>query len=124
MYNLFLDDGRNPNAFLKDIRTWVVVRSYDQFVQTISERGIPEFISFDHDLAFEHMLNTYRMNDMKIPYDMYKEKTGMDCAKWLVDYCINNHHPLPKFQVHSYNPVGRENIQSLLDSFRKSHENE
>ena len=44
-YNLFLDDERNPNRFLKDLKTWEVVRTYDDFCKTIMERGLPGFIS-------------------------------------------------------------------------------
>ena len=50
MYNLFLDDIGNYNTFLQDTRTWVTVRNYNEFVKTITERGIPSYISFDHDL--------------------------------------------------------------------------
>jgi hypothetical protein len=52
------------------------------------------------------------------------EKTGMDCAKWLVDYCIDNKKELPDYVVHSMNPAGRENIKSLLDQFKEfQHKN-
>ena len=47
------------------------------------------------------------------------EKTGFHCAKWLVDYCLDNDLRLPPFQVHSANPVGRQNIQSYLDNAKK-----
>ncbi len=61
-YNLFLDDFRMPAdvvlympkcAYYTD-REWVIVRSYDEFVKTIEEMGIPQAVSFDHDLADEH----------------------------------------------------------------------
>lgn len=90
MYNLFLDDVRQPGSVESYINnqvlqvlyrntTWVIVRNYNDFVNTIKERGLPEIISFDHDLA-------------DINYDpqtqqesfVYNEKTGYDCAKWLV----------------------------------------
>lgn len=43
----------------------------------------------------------------------------MDCAKWLVDYCIDNKERLPKIFVHSANPVGADNILGLLNNFKK-----
>ena len=49
----------------------------------------------------------------------FKEKTGMECAKWFVDFCIDNDVKSPDFMVHSKNPAGAENIQSLLDNFKK-----
>lgn len=47
------------------------------------------------------------------------EYTGMDSAKWLVNYCIDNDLKLPEFVVHSANPSGYENILGLLKSFKK-----
>ena len=55
-----------------------------------------------------------------------KEKTGYDCAKWLVEYCLDNDLSLPKYQVHSMNPVGKKNILDYLSNFnifKKLHEN-
>lgn len=129
-YNLFLDDLRNPkdvtwvkeNEVPEDIHywdksTWVVVRNYKDFVQTIEKRGLPKFISFDHDLADEH----YPWNNhLGIPkYGKYKELTGYECAKWLCDYCLDKNLPLPKFVVHSMNIMGKENIEKYLINFSK-----
>jgi hypothetical protein len=47
------------------------------------------------------------------------EYNGMDSAKFLVNYCIDNNLKLPEFAVHSANPSGYENIKGLLDSFKK-----
>jgi hypothetical protein len=44
-------------------------------------------------------------------------KTGLDCAKFLVEYCLDNQIHKINFQVHSQNPVGKENIESLLNNF-------
>lgn len=124
-YNLFLDDFRKSN-FLNDCRTWTTVRNYKDFVETIKECGLPNLISFDHDLALEHYPvfeeNIAFGKPYDIPYNKYKEKTGYDCAKWLVEYCLNNKLPLPDFQVHSKNPVGKENINKLLIGFRNHQE--
>jgi hypothetical protein len=55
---LFLDDIRHPNdvytytqqtIFLH--KNWEIVRNYMEFVQWITINGLPDFISFDHDLA-------------------------------------------------------------------------
>ena len=108
---LYLDDIRIPRISVPDTK-WVIVRSYDEFVTWIKEHGIPQLISFDHDLADEHYDNTIYNND-------YKEKTGYECAKWLVDYCIDNDLKLQKFTVHSANPSGAANILGLLNNFKK-----
>ena len=123
MYNLFLDDEITPQwavhgglvEFSIDLYRngdWVIVRNYDEFVQTIEEKGIPTMISFDHDLA------DIVYDNGKISFS-YKEHTGYDCAKWLVDYIYDNNLKLPNYQVHSGNPVGKKNIQDYLANASK-----
>ena len=46
-------------------------------------------------------------------------KSGYDCAKWLVDYCLDNKVQIPEWNIQSANPVGKENIGSLLSNARK-----
>ena len=87
---LYLDDIRNPAT-----EGWNIVRSYEEFVQFIMQNGMPDLISFDHDLGDN------------VP-------TGMDCAKWLVE----NQHKIVEFNVHSANPVGKKNIESLLNNWK------
>ncbi|OCA70055.1 cyclic-phosphate processing receiver domain-containing protein [Chryseobacterium arthrosphaerae] len=114
---LFLDDVRYPieayhytkqDIFLRS--DWHIVRNYGQFVSRILEKGLPEMISFDHDLADEHYL--------KPDAQEFVEKTGYDCAKWLTEYCMENYLDLPEFHCHSMNPVGKKNIISLLENFK------
>ena len=124
MYNLFLDDVRNPNVFLDDCRVWETVKDYNGFVRIIQQKGLPTFISFDHDLDWEHYpMNNAKSGKVVLKYEEYKEKTGMDCAKWLVEFCMKTNQPLPEYQVHSMNPIGKLNIQSLLESYKKSNDN-
>jgi hypothetical protein len=121
-YNLFLDDVRLPNHV-----TWVdlppnqhysVVRNYQEFVDLITLRGIPKFVTYDHDLSDDHYGHGLRGDN--IPYDQYAEKTGYDCAKWLVDYCMKKSVKHPPYQVHSMNPVGKQNIISYVESYNKT----
>jgi len=120
--NIFLDDIRNPkdaiglvddrlNRFYWESE-WQVVRNYEEFVDFITKNGIPDFISFDHDLADQHYNND---ND----YSGYTEKTGYEAAKWLVDYCLENECKIPCYIVHSANPVGKLNIESYLSNAEK-----
>ena len=91
--NLYQDDLRStPENFER-------VYDYDEFVNFINKNGVPEFISFDHDLG--------------------EGKTGFDCAKFLVEFCLDNGVSDINFQVHSQNPVGKENIEKLLDNFNR-----
>lgn len=96
MYKLFLDDEREP---VDD--SWVIVRSYTQAVETVTELGFPAFISFDHDLGSD-------------------SQTGYDFAKWLVDEDIKFDIISPTnfgFFVHSQNPIGKANIEGLFKSY-------
>lgn len=130
-YNLFLDDVRNPiatfqytnNLVYTDLK-WVVVRSYEEFVRYIVANGLPEIVSFDHDLADEHYNNdmykgveVYSKN-----YEKFEEKTGYDCVKWLCDFYIDHHslenrEQFPKWYIHTMNPAGMENMKMYILSY-------
>lgn len=113
MYRLFLDDIRTPESTYSYIKNpiykekWIIVRSYNEFVSYITENGIPSLISFDHDLA-----------DM-ITDDVMTEKTGYHCAKWLIEYCIDNKINPPDYLVHSMNTAGASNIKYLIENYKK-----
>lgn len=115
-YKLFLDDIRSPRDCVEYMRNtiynekWVVVKNYDDFCNTVIAGGIPEMVSYDHDLADEH----YCDGDRGFVRDDYSEKTGLDCAKWLKQYCRKKDEAHPPFLVHSMNPVGAENIKRHL----------
>ena len=48
------------------------------------------------------------------------EKTGYHCAKWLIEYCIDNNEKLPaEIYIHSMNPAGSMNIKSLFETYYK-----
>lgn len=125
-YNLFLDDVRflDECSYMNDprytTRNWIIVRSYDQFVSELQRRWemgqFPELVSFDHDLADEHYHGS--MFDSASAYNEaaqnFREKTGNDAAKFLVQFCIDHLIDLPECLVHSMNPVGRTNIKNTL----------
>lgn len=117
-YNLFLDDIRYPETafnYMKDLRylqsEWIIVRNYDEFKCVIDNRGIPEIVSYDHDLAEEH----YEPSTWSDDTVEYREKTGLDCAKYLIEVLDGEHHP--DWIVHSWNPVGKKNIENLIQDY-------
>lgn len=119
MVKVFLDDIRFPDHVWRDTidpdyecnSEWVIVRDYNSFVAFISEHGLPDLISFDHDLVMDH----YReVNQKNIIYENMIEMTGYHAAKWLISYCAERNLSLPKCKVHSMNPEGRKNIESIL----------
>lgn len=127
---LWLDDIRNPfiadwlmqyvPEFDEDRDNVVWVKNYDDFVDWIEENGLPYIIAFDHDLgedeAKERVL--FGMNKKKARIIKKGTPSGFDAAKWLVDYCIDNDLDLPKWDIQSANPVGRDNINGILSNYR------
>jgi len=110
---LWLDDYRNPHE-----NNWLVFspieqpfktiwcKNYNEFIEEITYNGLPDAICFDNSLG-----------------DFDKdgvEKTGYDCAKWLVNYCIDNNKTLPLWNSQSSEPHSRENINGLLNNYKKS----
>lgn len=120
---LYLDDVRTPTETLPGYHPWVVVRSYTEFTEYITQNGIADLISFDHDLADEHMQDYFRQvgnNGWQNPdYESYKEKTGIHCAMWLVEYSQETKTPIKRVSVHSHNPVGAINIQNCINSWKR-----
>jgi hypothetical protein len=101
---LWLDDFRDPKYFctlapLNNQYKIIWVKSYKEFCDNITECGLPDIICFDHDLG--------------------EEKTGYDCAKFVVSYCQEHNLDIPKFDIQSSNIVGKENIRSVLFSWHK-----
>lgn len=91
MNKLFLDDIRQPPD-----NTWIVVRNFNEFKNHILKHGIPDMISFDHDLG-----------------DTLQD--GYYCVKWL----INMQYEIKDYTVHSANPVGTANIIGLIENWKK-----
>jgi len=98
---LFLDDERFPP---RDEAVWVIARTVPEAIAQM-EHGCAKFISFDHDLG------------------LGAAQTGYDLAHWMVERDMDQDGAfIPKdfaFYVHSQNPVGAANIQSLLDNYLK-----
>lgn len=120
-YSLFLDDVRDPKQVTWVIlpkTTWIVVRNYESFESTILTMGMPSFVTYDHDLSDSHYGDGLNGND--IDYNKYREKTGYDCAKWLVNVCMIKGVKHPPYIVHSMNPVGKQNIISYVESYNRS----
>ena len=118
--SLYLDDVRTPTD-----DSWQVVRNYNQFVSHVRLNGLEnyEVISLDHDLGEEAMNEFYNnaLPNFKLNYDnILNEKTGYDCAKWLVAGSMTTKIPLPQIYVHSANPIGSANIMGYVNNYLMS----
>lgn len=127
MSKLFLDDIRqpkdacylvgNPKIYFED--GWDIVKNYVEFCSWIKRNGLPSIVSFDHDLADIHYEVDFNDWNDNTAEQLGVEETGLDCAKWMVNYCLDNGFNLPEYHIHSANPAGKKNIQAYLDNAKK-----
>ena len=114
---IYLDDVRTP----VDVEKWIVVRSYEEFVDKVSQIGLEniELISLDHDLGDTAMAEWHKnvYHNYTLDYNKIKEKTGYDCAKWLVDQWMEG-QPVVDVYTHSANAIGSANIMGYINNYR------
>jgi len=97
-WKLFLDDERFP---ADDDREWKIARSVGQAKAMIEENGLPYYMTLDHDLG--------------------EDLTGYDFVKWFVEHLMNYELEWTgTFYVHSQNPIGKQNMESYLDSYLRT----
>lgn len=99
-WKLFLDDERQPVPPFWYQGDCKIARNSDEAEALVEQFGMPEFISFDHDLK--------------------AIKTGHYFARWLIEKEMNGELRFPDnftYAVHSMNPVGAENIRRLMDNY-------
>lgn len=104
---IFLDDYRKPNKYVnmninRVYQAYNAQEFYDLLPKLYKKYNRIDEVWFDHDLG---------------PVEC---GTGYECAKYLVDFCINHDMPLPEYHIQSANPVGSANIDSYLKSYLKS----
>lgn len=121
---LFIDDIREPrDAYVNNDRlttisgipehSWDIVRSYDEFVNYITQSDKELVISFDFDLDMDEDNVSTNWRDSKI-------KTGAHCAEWLITRCMLDEANLLKYYIHSTNPTGRAIIENILREIVKN----
>jgi hypothetical protein len=128
---LWLDDTRDC---FEDNGKWLVfspipvdeltkvvwVKSYNEFVDYITDYGVPDGICFDVDLDFNHYgISQEKWLDYIKSERPLWEMTGYDCTLYLIEYCRDNKCPLPLWNCQSANPIGKENINSVMNNFKK-----
>ena len=113
---IYLDDVRTPTQGVgEDNQPWVVVRSYDEFVEKVNEIGLEniQMVSLDHDLGDTAMTewknNVY--HNYKLDYDNITEKTGYDVVCYMEQH---NKWPTKGCYVHSANPVGKNKMLAAI----------
>ena len=118
--NIYLDDLRTPKD-LPFCETWEIVRSYDEFISKVNEIGFEKIgiISLDHDLGDSAMAEWQNnvVKNYELEYKNISEKTGYDCAKWIVEQWMQG-KPICKVVTHSANAIGSANIMGYINNFK------
>lgn len=93
MWKLYLDDERTC-----PYDDYIVARSTAEAIELVQLNGVPEAVSFDHDLG------------------------GDDTSLIFLKWWTNEHFDSPpqNWKVHSANPVGKLNIESFINSWIKA----
>jgi hypothetical protein len=86
---LWIDDERPAPD-----QTWVVAKSSAEAIAHVQAHGMPYLVSLDHDLG------------------------GDDNTITFIKWCIDSGYVPPKtFNIHSANPVGRENLHWCMQNW-------
>jgi hypothetical protein len=113
---IYLDDVRTPID-----KDWIIARNYDEFVKIVKTYGLENIktISLDHDLGDSAMKEWHKnvYHNYTLNYDNITEKTGYDCAKWLVEQWMNG-APVVDVYTHSANAIGAANIMGYVNNYR------
>lgn len=113
---IYLDDVRTPID-----KDWIIARNYDEFVRIVSAHGLENIktISLDHDLGDSAMKEWHKnvYHNYTLDYNNITEKTGYDCAKWLVEQWMNG-KPVVDVYTHSANAIGAANIMGYINNYR------
>lgn len=92
----FLDDEREPPSTRH--ADWIIFRTGESMIQAIRRMGLPDGISFDHDLGEDGM-------------------DGHETAKKIRELVLDGTVDVPagfEYTVHSANPVGKQNIIGVM----------
>lgn len=113
---LWLDDARNPHkdgwlvfSPIQEPYDVIWLKTYKEFIDYIIINGLPDGICFDNDLG------DFDENGV--------EYSGTTCAKWLVEYCLDNDKQIPEYNIQSANTCAKDNIKSLLDNYKNYYNN-
>ena len=111
---LFIDDDRtldmvdlsfHPQDFAENC---FIARDYHSAIKYLITCGVPEYISFDHDIGNHRD-------------DEGRELNALQVAKWIIERDMDMMYTfIPSkfdFRVHSANPIGADNIESILINY-------
>lgn len=124
-YFLFLDDVRWPENVLwekyPDDIYCRQARNYLEFIDIISNRGIPVLVSYDCDLHDEHYA-AYHLLKEKYPECSYKfkNKCGIQCVEYMIKCCQEKNVLHPEYKIHTLNHYAKPFMNSLIQNYNQS----
>lgn len=66
------------------------------------------------------LLTHFAVSDLSLDHDLgHGHGSGYEVACWLETAVLERGYPMPNVTIHSENPVGRANIQRVLDSIHR-----
>jgi hypothetical protein len=103
-WRLWLDDQADQGLIERDppitmFSNWKIAKSSEEAINLVKNFGIPRFMDLDFDLG--------------------ENDTALNFLKWLYEYdelCIRD----IKYNIHSQNIIGRENMRSYISSWKRS----
>lgn len=100
-FYVFVDDERKFNSdALQDNMILITCRTYSGAIEVLNwarDNGWEVWLDLDHDLG--------------------EEKTGYDICKFIVE----NHISILGYNLHTMNPVGKQNMNQLLSHYGYAH---
>ena len=125
---LWLDDIRDPASTevdwlglyspIEKYEAYVVwIKSYDEFVCFILSNGLPSAICFDYDLSKA----PNKISVQEVCRGKGTVKTGLDCAKWLVEYCNEQGIDIPPYGIQAENLEGKMKIEAILNQYHSRY---
>lgn len=99
---LWVDDERSVPDNTEE-REWMEAKTFHHAIMLL------EFCNFD-EVALDHDLG---------PASVYgnTELNGYHIVKWLVQRKMDGLYVPPVIKVHTANPVGRDNMQAMIDRY-------
>ena len=120
-WNLFIDDLRDVSYISRPDLTFEIARSYEEAVALCEKfECLPSYISFDHDLGWDSCVPFFGSSILAPVEPGSAAKSGYDFALYFVDSVLDGKYKVPKnfsYTIHSSNPSGKVNINSLLTNF-------
>ena len=135
---IWIDDERNPNTspsynvlyprwrcvvpggFLLEMYKDKTTNGYPKIVWLKSyDEWLDWCVDVWHNEDDDEWINCFCLDHDLASYRDGKEKTGRDVAYDIIDELTISSRKMPYYECHSANPAGKQNIESIFESYKK-----